>query len=66
MDIQTDYRFIVCANYLIIYRYEDSTIFVSRILYAKRYYIRILFGNLPEDEKGIQDLATIENIIRAY
>lgn len=51
MDIQTDYRFLVCANYLIFYRYEDEIVFVSRILYGRRDYMRILFGNLPEDEE---------------
>ncbi|MBT9133249.1 MAG: hypothetical protein DDT33_01785 [Firmicutes bacterium] len=51
MDIQTDYRFLVCANYLIFYRYEDGIVFVSRILYGRRDYTRILFGDLPEDEE---------------
>ncbi len=51
VDIQTDYRFLVCANYLIFYWYEDGFVFVSRILYGRRDYIRILFGDLPEDEE---------------
>lgn len=51
VDIQTDYRFLVCANYLIFYRYEDGIVFVSRILYGRRDYTRILFGDLPEDEE---------------
>lgn len=51
MDIQTDYRFFVCTNYLIFYRYEGEIVFVSRILYGRRDYMRILFGNLPEDEE---------------
>lgn len=51
MDIQTDYRFLVCTNYLILYRYEDETVFVSRILYGKRDYMHILFGNWLEDEE---------------
>jgi toxin ParE1/3/4 len=51
MDIQTDYRFLVCTHYLIFYRYEDEVVFVSRILYGRRDYMRILFGNLPEDEE---------------
>lgn len=51
VDIQTDYRFLVCANYLIFYRYEDQIVFVSRILYGKRDYMRILFGDLSEDEE---------------
>jgi toxin ParE1/3/4 len=51
VDVQTDYRFLVCAKYLIFYRYEDGIIFVSRILYGRRDYTHILFGDLPEDEE---------------
>jgi addiction module RelE/StbE family toxin len=51
VDIQTDYRFLVCVNYLIFYRYEDGIVFVLRILYGRRDYTRILFGSLPEDEE---------------
>lgn len=51
VDIQTNYRFLVCANYLIFYRYEDEIVFVSRILYGRRNYMRILFGDLPEDQE---------------
>ncbi len=51
VDIQTDYRFLVCANYLIFYRYDDESVFVSRVLYGKRNYLRILFGGLPDAEE---------------
>lgn len=51
VDIQTDYRFLIYANYLIFYRYEDGIVFVLRILYGRRDYIHILFGDLPEDEE---------------
>lgn len=50
VDINTDYRFLVCANYLIFYRCEDEIVFVSRILYGKRDYTRILFADLSVDE----------------
>jgi len=52
VDIQTDYRFLVCANYLIFYRYEGENIFVLRVLYSKRDYMRILFNDLSEDEEN--------------
>jgi len=58
MDIQTDYRFIVCDNYLIFYRCENETIFVSRILYGRRDYARILFGNLTEDKKKLNTVSS--------
>ncbi|MDD2401779.1 MAG: type II toxin-antitoxin system RelE/ParE family toxin [Clostridia bacterium] len=49
VDILTDYRFVVCANYLIFYRCEDGSILVSRILYGRRNYMQILFGDLSDD-----------------
>ena len=51
LDIQTDYRFLVCTNYLIFYRCEDGIVFVSRILYGRRDYTHILFGDLTEDKE---------------
>jgi toxin ParE1/3/4 len=50
VDINTDYRFLVCARYLIFYRFEDKIVFVSRILHAKQDYTRILFADLSVDE----------------
>jgi toxin ParE1/3/4 len=32
MDLQTDYRFLVCASYLIFYRCESGIVYISRIL----------------------------------
>ena len=51
VDVQTDYRFLVCANCLIFYRCKGEFVFVSRILYGRRDYLRILFGDLPKDEE---------------
>jgi toxin ParE1/3/4 len=51
LDMQTDYRFLVCDSYLIFYRCEDEVVFVSRILYGRRNYTHILFGDLPKDEE---------------
>ena len=51
VDMRTTYRFLVCGNYLIFYRYEAEVIFVTRILYGRRDYLHILFGNLLEDEE---------------
>ncbi|EEG78904.1 type II toxin-antitoxin system RelE/ParE family toxin [Dethiobacter alkaliphilus] len=52
IDMQTDYRFLVCANHLIFYKLENYTVFISRVLYAKRDYLRVLFGSVPvEDER---------------
>ena len=44
IDIETDYRFLVCENYLAFYRTEKNMVYVDRIIYKKRNYIGILFG----------------------
>ncbi|MEA4970159.1 MAG: type II toxin-antitoxin system RelE/ParE family toxin [Candidatus Pelethousia sp.] len=46
--LESDYRFLVCGNYLAFYRVGESAIFVDRILYSRRDYIRILFGEISE------------------
>ena len=43
-----DYRYLVCKNYLVFYREQCNVIYVDRILYGKRDYLKILFGELPE------------------
>ena len=43
VDIETDYRFLVSGNYLAFYRYENDNVYVVRVLYGKRDYMRILF-----------------------
>ena len=45
VEIETDYRFVVSGNYISFYRYMDDIIFVDRILYARRDYLKILFGD---------------------
>ena len=44
IDIDTDYRFLVCGNYLAFYRTTGENVNVTRVIYAKRDYIAILFG----------------------
>lgn len=41
--IATDYRSIVVGNYMAFYRLYDNEIYVARILYGRRDYMRILF-----------------------
>ena len=48
-NVVTDYRFLVCRNYLIFYRYHVDTIYVIRVLYGKRDYLSILFGDSLHD-----------------
>ena len=44
IDMETGYRFLVCGSYTAFYRYIDNTVFVDRILYGKRDFMRILFN----------------------
>lgn len=48
IDIETDYRFLVCGNYMVFYRVENSIVYIVRILYGRRNYVQILFGE-PKD-----------------
>ena len=45
IGVNTNYRFISSGNYLAFYRVKESTVFVDRVLYAKRDYTKILFIN---------------------
>ncbi len=49
-DIASDYRFIVSGNCIGFYRAYKSEVFIDRILYARRDYMRILFGDSTTDE----------------
>jgi addiction module RelE/StbE family toxin len=51
VDMETNYRFLVCKNHLVFYRIEDTEIYIVRVLYGKRDYLTILFGEpAPDDE----------------
>ena len=50
VDIESDYRFIVSGNYNSFYRAYGSEVFIDLILYARRDYMRILFGDSTTDE----------------
>ena len=46
-----DYRFLVCHNYLSFYRVEGSNVHIDRIIYGRRNYISIMFGELSQAEQ---------------
>ena len=46
VDIANDYRFVVSGNYISFYRYIDDAIYIDRILYGGRDYVRRLFGDI--------------------
>lgn len=48
MEIETDYRFVINGNYISFYRYIDDIIFVDYVLYTRRDYVKILFGDVDK------------------
>lgn len=46
----TDYRYIVSGNYMAFYRIYDNTVYIVRILYGRRDYMRVLFEETPENK----------------
>ena len=44
-NVDSDHRFLVSGNYLIFYRVSGMDVYVDRILYGRRDYLRILFGD---------------------
>ena len=49
-DIESDYRFIASGNYISFYRVYGSEVYIDRILYARRDYVRLIFGDGTTDE----------------
>lgn len=49
-EIESDYRFLVCGNYMVFYRVLDSAVYVDRVLYGKKNYIQTLFPDIPQDD----------------
>lgn len=47
-DVEVDYRFLVSGNYRIFYRAVGEDVYVDRILYGRREYLRVLFGDKYE------------------
>lgn len=44
------YRYLICGHYMIFYHISGETVWIDRILYGRRDYLSILFGNeFPEE-----------------
>lgn len=41
----TDLRILLCGNHIAVYKIENGTVFISRILEARQDYLRVLFGD---------------------
>lgn len=49
-NVESDYRFLVTGNYISFYRVCGKEVYIDRVLYARRDYLRILFANTLEDD----------------
>ena len=41
-NVDSDYRYLTSGSYLIFYRIQQNDIFIERILYGRRDYLRVL------------------------
>lgn len=51
VDMNINYRFIVCGNYMSFYKFENETVYIIRVLYGRRNYMQILFDNLGNEDE---------------
>ncbi|HWQ71394.1 MAG TPA: type II toxin-antitoxin system RelE/ParE family toxin [Desulfitobacteriaceae bacterium] len=49
-EFENDYRFLVCGKYITFYRVRGAEVYIDRVLYGKRNYMRILFGTSQDDD----------------
>ena len=50
-SFDTNYRYLVCGHYTAFYRVEQDAVYIVRILYGRRDFMRILFGEPPEENE---------------
>lgn len=48
---KTDLRYLVCGNYIALYRIEENNVSVARIINSHQDYMRILFGYYEIEDK---------------
>ena len=48
-DVDSNYRFLVSGNYMVFYRANGNDIYIDRVLYGRRDYLRILFTDIQSD-----------------
>ena len=45
-DVGGDYRFLVGGNYMVFFRVNGRDVFIDRVLYGRRDYLRALFRDM--------------------
>ena len=51
-DVNSDYRYLVSGSYMVFYRVAGKDVFVDRVLYGRRDYLRILFADTQEEQSN--------------
>ena len=51
-DVNSDYRYLVSGNYMVFYRVTGKDVFIDRVLYGRRDYMRILFTDTQEKQSN--------------
>ena len=51
-DVNSDYRYLVSGNYTVFYRVAGKDVFIDRVLYGRRDYLRILFADTQEEQSN--------------
>ena len=49
-DTESDYRFLVSGYYLVFYRAYGKDVYIDRVLYGRRDYMRILFSDVQTND----------------
>lgn len=49
-NVDSDYRFLVSGNYMVFYRVNGTNVFIDRVLYGRRDYLRILLADTPMED----------------
>ena len=52
IEVPTDFRYLICGNYLVFYKIDDVYVSIYRILYSRRDYVKLL---LDGEEKEIDN-----------
>lgn len=52
-DVSGDYRFLVSGSYMVFYRVNGRDVYVDRILYGRRDFLRVLFRDMSADEGSL-------------
>ena len=49
-NIESDYRFLTIGNYMVFYRVNGQDVYIDRVLYGRRDYLRILLPDLSQND----------------